>query len=162
MNRRTTSEIIFFIIMFLLFFLTMKLNEFWIKKGGNLHPNLSYMITGLLFTLLMLAIWYLAKLNGSSSEGFWDISAGAKCKGGPYMWQGDSETAMMCKEMASTPEGRCEISSYNCPTGYTGTPKAPFVYSPLSNDEWQNERCENRPTCPCKDVGLCGMEKQVE
>ena len=128
----------------------------------NLSWELCYTLLSLLFTLIMIGVYYFSKLNKTSSEeGFWDVSAGARCKGGPYFWQGDSETAEMCREMAESPEGRCEISSYNCPTGYNGQPKLPFVYTPLSGDNYQNERCDDRPTCPCKDDGLCSFDKQV-
>lgn len=159
MVKRSVRELIFFVLIFLIYFLSVRLMHFWRSKTG-LDPNISIITMGILYTLIIVAIWYIAKLS-DNSEGFWDISAGATCKGGAYFWQGNSEEAKQCRAMAETPEGRCEISSYNCPTGYTGTPKLPFVYSPLSDGDWKSERCEDRPPCPCKDVGLCSMEKQV-
>jgi hypothetical protein len=160
MVKRSTREIIFFIIAFLLFFLAVRLGQFWIEKGQGMNSDIVYIIIGLVYTLSLLAIHFLAKLKCSSSEGFWDVSPFAKCKGTEYMWQGDSDESKMCRELASTSEGRCGISSYNCPKGYSGQPMLPFYYTPISDDSWTNERCDNASTCPCKDTGLCSMEAQ--
>jgi hypothetical protein len=159
MVKRSTREIIFFILAFLLFFLAVKLGGFWIEKGHKMNPDMVFIIIGIVYTLSLVAIQYLAKLN-CTSEGFWDVSPYAKCKGTEYMWQGNSEEAKMCRELADTPEGRCGISSYNCPKGYNGQPMLPFYYTPISDDSWQNERCDDKPTCPCVDTGLCSMQAQ--
>jgi hypothetical protein len=151
-------QIIFFVIAFCLYYLSVTSQNNLV----NIHPILgNVFILSLVYTGILVGTYYLARLN-MCSENFWDVSQYAKCKGGPYMWQGDSPEAKMCRELASTEQGRCGISSYNCPSGYIGTPKLPFYYSPLSNDQWKNERCENREKCGCVDTGLCGMEKQVE
>ena len=157
---KVNSIVLFFILVFVLYFLTVQVARYLISEKDFNH-NTAYMLSGMLYTLLILFAYRVAKVGGTS-EGFWDVSDYAQCKGGPYFWQGDSPTAKRCRELASTPEGRCGISSYNCTTGYVGTPKLPFYYTPLSDDEWKNEQCDDKPTCPCKDVGLCGMEKQVE
>lgn len=159
MVKRSMREVVFFIFTFLLFYLSVSIAKFWIKHIQN-HSEIIYLIVGLVYTLVLVAVYYLANLNGTN-EGFWTVSPAARCRGGPYMWQGDSETAKMCRKMAETPEGRCAISSFNCPTGYDGIPKTPFYYSPLSDDNWQNERCVDRPDCPCNETGLCSMENQV-
>jgi hypothetical protein len=125
------------------------------------NPEACYILSALIYVFILMAVCKASGLK-NTSEGFWDVSDYAQCKGGPYFWQGDSPVAKRCRELANTPEGRCGISSYNCPTGYVGTPKLPFYYTPLSDDQWKNEQCEDKPTCPCQDVGLCGMEKQVE
>lgn len=159
MVKKTVRELIFFILLFLLFFLVKKLADFWISKGTP--ADYTYIGAGLLYTLVMVGIFFLAKLQ-TSKENFWDVSEFAQCKGGPYMWQGDSEQATMCRKLAETPEGRCGIASYNCPTGTIGTPSLPFIYTPLSGDDWSNERCEDKPTCGCPyDQGLCSGEKSV-
>ncbi len=157
--KRTVRESVFFILIFLLFFLAVKLARFWIQKM-NMNANTAYIIVGLTFTLVMVAVYYLAKLQ-SSAEGFWDVSDASRCKGGLYMFQGNSPEAKMCREMASTESGKIAISGYNCPTGFIGSPGLPFAYSPLSNDKWQSERCdESIPSCAKVDVGLCSLEKQ--
>lgn len=158
--RKSTRETLFFIIVFLLFYLANKLHQFWSHKS-HLKGDLSIILIGCLFTLSIVSVFFIARLQ-THEENFWDISDYAKCKGGPYFWQGDSATSKMCKQLASTPEGRIGLSSYNCPTGYVGQPGLPFYYSPLSGDKWTNERCEDIPSCQGVDVGLCSLEKQVE
>lgn len=159
MLKKSTREVIFFIIVFLLFFLVVILGRYWTQKS-NLNYEISYVILGVVYTSLILGVFFVSKLNEQSSEDFWDITPAAYCKGGPYFWQGDSEVSKMCRKLASTPEGRVLISGYNCPSGYVGQPGLPFYYSPLSDDNWRNERCEDRETCKEVDVGLCSLEKQ--
>jgi|LauGreDrversion4_2_1035121.scaffolds.fasta_scaffold458999_2 hypothetical protein len=157
--KKSTRETLFFIIVFLLFYLAVKLQHYWLHKT-QMNKDVATFIVGGLFTLCLVSIFFLANLQ--TKEDFWDVSDYAKCKGGAYFWQGDSPTSKMCRELAETPEGRIGISSYNCPTGYVGQPGLPFYYSPLSGDKWTNERCENIPNCKGVDVGLCSLEKQVE
>jgi hypothetical protein len=150
MNKKTKQELLFFILIFLLFFLFVKLGLFWGKKYNNsLSYNNIWVITSVLFTCVIVVVFFIAKLNKNEAEGFWDVSEYAKCRGGSYMHQGDSEQAKKCRELAETPEGRCGIASYNCSKGYNGIPLAPFVYTPLSNDKWQNERCSESKDCGC-------------
>ena len=171
MVKKTTREIIYFILVFLLFFLLSKVSEFWINKT-QLKSDIVFLIVGAVYTLIIVAIFFLAKLQSTegyypigsacnAKNAFWDVSDAAKCKGGPFFWQGDSETAKMCRAMAQTPEGMVALSGYNCPTGYVGQPGLPFFYSPLSDDNWQNERCENLPNCPLVNTGLRSLEKQI-
>lgn len=159
MISRNTKQVIFLFMIFFLFFLSVKLINFWLEKGRDINPNIVYIIMGVIFTLIVSSLYYLSKLN-CSSEGFWDVSKYALCKGGEYMWQGDSDVSKMCRELAKTPEGRCGISGQNCPTGYNGVPMLQFVYTPVSDDNWKNERCEDKKQCPCEDVGLCSMQAQ--
>jgi hypothetical protein len=139
MIKHSSRQVIFFVLIFLIFFLSVKLGQFWVLNSNVLKSDLIFIIVAVGYTLTILFIYYLAKLN-KSSETFWDISPAARCKGGPYMWQGDSQNAKLCREMAESPEGRAMISSYNCPTGQIGVPKVPFEYSVLSNDNWEDER----------------------
>src|SRR5579872_1295078 len=153
MLKKSTRQALFFLLVFLIFFLTVKTKHYFAlaqkERGETIHPALLLFITGLLYTLIIMGIYHLAKLGNSTSEGFWDVTPAAQCRGGPYMWQGDSEHARMCRDLASTKEGRCDISSYSCPIGYNGVPQQPFYYSQLSDDNWKNERCTDKPTCGC-------------
>lgn len=159
MVKRDVTETVFFILIFCLFCLSVKVVEMWAPKLGN--QTIAIMLVGLIFTLVVVVAYVLAGLHKPSSEHFWDITPAATCQGGKYHWQGSSEQAQMCRAMASTPEGRCAISSYNCPTGTIGTPKIPFEYTPLSNDQWTNERCNKDEKLTChNDGGTCGMSKQ--
>jgi len=159
--KRIARETIFFILTLLLYFLSVKATQYWIHSS-HLKPDLAYFIVGIVFVMLIATVFYISKMNRCIGESFWDVAPAAKCRGGPYMWQGDSETAQACRAMADTPEGRCAISSYNCPTGYNGVPKLPFVFSPLSGDTWENEQCKDKGICGCPyDEGLCSMEQKM-
>jgi hypothetical protein len=140
MVKHSSRQLIFFALIFLMFFLFLRLSKFWLLHNSQLNEDIIDVFTSIAYTSIIVAIYYLAKLNTRKSEKFWDISPGALCKGGEYMWQGDSKEAKMCRALASTPEGRSNINAYNCPVGYNGIPKIPFEYTPLSNDNWQNER----------------------
>lgn len=159
MVNQKTRVGIFFVLSFLLFFLGCQLVHFYMKKEPRIKPEYVYIAVGIGFTGVLIALYYLGNVNGTS-ENFWDVSKYALCKGGAYMYQGDSETAQMCQALAETPEGRCGISSYNCPVGFNGQPNLPFYYTPLSNDDWEDERTLDIPTCKCKDAGLTSFIAQ--
>jgi hypothetical protein len=157
MNQKK-REVIYFALLFLLFFLAVKLINFW-KDKVDLNIDIIIIIVGIIYVSITVGIFFLAKLQ-TTNEKFWDVNDYAKCKGGPYFWQGDSENSKRCRELASTPEGRIGISGYNCPVGYVGQPGLPFYYTPLSDDSWKNERCDERSTCKGTDVGQSSFTKQ--
>lgn len=71
------------------------------------------------------------------------ITPAKKCMGGWYLHQGNSPEAKMCQEMANTPEGLDEINRYSCGSGeFIGMPAHGFNYTPLSNSQWNNDRCK--------------------
>lgn len=158
MVKKQVRQAIFFIIIFLIFVLGCKTVHYWEQRDMN--SEAAKILVGIIATLIIVAVYYLAKLN-NSSENFWDVSDGAQCAGGPFFWQTDSPMYNKCRELASTKEGRCYLSSYNCPNGYVGQPRSPFYYSPISDDNYKNERCTDKPVLTCQDQGLCSMEKQM-
>ncbi len=83
------------------------------------------------------------KENPNAPEFTWHITPAAKCKGGDYMFQGDSQAAVMCQQMMKDPLQRELIGEYNCGTGFIGMPAQKFQYQPLSDDNFQNSRCGN-------------------
>ena len=96
-----------------------------------------------IFVLTTYGAMRLFDVDGDKQEAFlYQTTPAKKCSLGPYTWQGDSETAKMCRELASTPEGRAEIAKYQCGKGYVGQPGGEFVYTPDSDAEWQNARCQ--------------------
>ena len=52
------------------------------------------------------------------------------CQGGPYMWQGDTDRAINCRQLASTPEGLAQIQKLSCGSGYSGMPLNDFDFTP--------------------------------
>jgi len=139
--NRVSKEVLFFFVALILFFLMVKGA---LRYIGNPDTGM-VAVLAVIYSLFILGIMHLLKLQ--TTEGFWDVSPAAKCKGGPYMFQGDSPDAKMCRQMMQSEAGRCAIASYNCPVGYNGAPMSTFVYTPLSGDSWEDERCENKPTC---------------
>jgi hypothetical protein len=144
----------------------------------NMEPWIANVLASIFLTAIFAGLFFALK-PCENQENFWEVSLPAQCKGGPFFWEnGDSELSKRCRELASTPEGRCQLSSYQCPKGYVGTPRQPFWYSPLSNDEWKNERCDDcgdpmeilasqqgsaeSKNCPCVQDGLCSFVKQSE
>lgn len=162
MVKKSIKQLIFFVMIFCTIFLILKLSEYW-KEQINLNTDITQLLISLLCTFVIISLYYITPLT-QSSEKFWDVSEYAKCRGGSYMWQGESSEAKLCQDLANTPEGRCGISSYNCPVGYNGIPKLPFEYTPLTNDEWENERCDKKPKCPCvnNEDNMTSTIKQVE
>jgi len=151
--KRSSRELIFFALLFLIFFLSVKTGKFWTTSGNAPSEDVVYLLIGISYMCIMIGIFHLANLSKSPSEPFWDISPAAKCKGGKYMWQGSSAAAVKCRELADSPQGRAMISAYNCAKGFIGVPKKPFQYTALSDDNWQDKRTEDSPDIELSDTG---------
>lgn len=159
--QKKTREYVYFTLLFTLYFLTIRLRKYIGKiststEGGSSTTNNSSkvkksslkqimldMLFSFVYASIIIGVYYLVNLSGA--ENFWDITPAAKCKGGSYFWQGDSQNSEMCRELDSTPEGNALIAGYNCPSGQVGQPGLnKFVYTPLSGDNWTNEQCEEK------------------
>ncbi len=156
--ERTKRELIFFVLIFLVFYLAVKFSEYFMKKSG-LKADVSLLVVGLIFTLAIVALYNLARLK--SNEPFWQPSLGAMCSYDPFFWNGDSELSKECRAYASTPEGRVDTFGRRCPTGQVGVSPMPFYYSVLSDDSWKSQRCQDRPNCPLIDGGECLTPRQL-
>lgn len=139
----------------------MKSGQYWLSTCSMLNNDLAFIVVGLAYTCIIVGLYYLAKLD-PSSEGFWDISPPSTCKGGSYMWQGNSPSAKICQDLANTPDGRAQIGSYNCPKGQIGVPRVPFEYTPLTDDNWQDQRTVDQPIKPLQDnPSMTGLTSQL-
>ena len=160
-------ETIFFILIFLLFYLSTKAEQFLNKKYQNINEDILIIGVGAVFSITVLIIFYLAQINKiTDNYKAFTISPGAMCRGGAYMFQGDDPQAKMCRDMAKTPEGRCEIAQFNCPNGFVGMPKntSEWEYTSNSDSNWNGVKCKgtnvdkahyDHPTdCGC---GTCSM-----
>ena len=147
MVKKSVRESLYFLLLAVLFYLGIRVSNVWKKSG--MDENLATIITVVICTLILVSVYFLSGIN-SNKESFWDVSDAAKCKGGNwYNWQGDDPISTKCRELSETTKGQCEIAAYSCPYGYQGLPKTPFIYTPLSGDDWRNERCENKQSCSC-------------
>ena len=151
---RNVRLFLLFLTIFLIYFLSNVLNSYSDIK--NEHQMMFNIISSIFFSIMNISIYILIESscngNGNSKEKFWTPSKYSQCKGGPYMWQGDEESAKMCRELASTEEGRIGIASYNCPTGTVGQPKIPFYYT----ENIDRLKCNEFPKCKNEDTGICG------
>ena len=140
----STNKVIFFIMLGLFFMLFFYLTGFCYLRTdptSSIKRMVVVLLASVIFSLLFVVYTQLTDLF--KKEGFHFTSGAKKCRGGPYMWQGSSEKAKFCRNLASTPEGADEINSYQCNTGYTGMPGCNFKFTPMSNDLWQNEMCDS-------------------
>jgi hypothetical protein len=142
MSKSVAREVIFFVLVFLLFYLGGKGLDMWHTKKPMLNSDVGLVVVGLVVTGLLVGIFYLAKLNQHTDgyKGF-EISPGALCRGGAYLFSGDDSASKFCQNLAKSPEGRCEISRFNCPNGYQGLPSVPLEFSPNSDSCWSGVRC---------------------
>ena len=141
-------QILFFSLLLLGFFIGFKLVNYWISKG-TMDKDIVLSISSLFFVMFSIAIYYIASLD-KMKESFWEISPELKCGSSDYFWQGDSQFSKQCRALASTPEGKCALDSTSCnDKALLGRPGLGFVYTPISNGEYKNERCENLKSCNC-------------
>ena len=85
-----------------------------------------------------------AQLGGKGDSNIMFDNQAALCRGGRYMYQGNSPVAKMCQKLASTQEGQDMINQYNCPRGFIGLPKVNFEYTSNSNSCWQGIKCKGK------------------
>ena len=132
----TIKEIGFFCLIFLI----MGVTVFGFRKKSS-SVVLLYM-TCFLLTLGLLFTYKFAKIANCQSDGFhFQVSSEKMCRGYPYMQSSNPELLKKCGELLSSPEGK-KIAS--CDGMYVGKPYS-FEYTPESNDNWENERCKQKP-----------------
>lgn len=151
--KSSLSKILFFIligVLYIVFFLAT--NYFYVGKSSSVTKGAILVSAAIIFSLVFVGYAQVTKLF---PEGYCDTGLGAKaCRGGPYMWQGTSPRAKFCQALASTPEGREKIASYECGAGYSGMPGKGFQFTPDSNSTWNNARCDTPSGCNVRDNGI--------
>jgi hypothetical protein len=123
----TINRVLFFIILgisFAIFFIATR--HFY--SGTPLKQGSVVTIASIIFSLFFAGY---IQLTGLLKEGY---NHGPRlCRGGPYMWQGDSPRAKYCRELASTPEGDAQINRYECGKGMVGMPGKGFKFRTISD-----------------------------
>ena len=169
LKKSVARELIFFILIFLLFYLATKGGHFLSKQYPEWNSELIILGVGMVFTLLIVGIFYLAKLNQVTDHyQAFNLSPGAMCKGPSYLFQGSDELSKMCRSMEESPNGRCQLAQYNCPKGYVGEPKntSEWEYTSNSDSEWSGIACKGcnvdksayaRPHPPECECDTCAM-----
>lgn len=128
------KELIFFILVFVLFGVFSKV-FLEINQKANINLHISMLISAVLYTVILLGIYSL--LARIKSEGFrFEVTPAKKCGLWPYVSPPDFD----CSTLSES-----EIRQYNCCPGFTGRP-VQFKYTPESNAQWENKRCESKPS----------------
>ena len=130
------KEIFFFIILFssYIFF-------FILSNHFGINTNSGKMILILCSVFGTCGLYGYAHITGLFKESFC-LTSGKLCQGGLYMNQGNSETSKKCRELLSSQKGIEEINKYKCGKyTHNGYPNNKWSYTPLSDDKWTNQRC---------------------
>ena len=147
----TLKQILFYLLIFLIYVLFTYVTRFSICSfEKSLMSKFVFVLTGIFLTLVIYLFERLLKPFNSESycnscrpnSKPWDISPAKLCSPGPYTWQGSSQRARMCRALYSTPEGRKSIDRLDCGSGYHGVPSKNFKFTPLSDHNWENRRCD--------------------
>lgn len=94
--------------------------------------------------LLLILVYKYGKVAYLQTDNFhFEVTPEKLCQGFPYMQTSDPQLFSVCSKLLSTPKGNAEFAKYNCTeSGFGGAP-VHFEFTPLSNDKWENERCDN-------------------
>lgn len=102
----SNKQIIFFILVFILFFLFAKCSHICSSKL-SLIPDVSLLLGALVFTVL-LALLYNVTNVAECKDGFqFEVSPVKKCCGGPYMYSSNPELQEFCDKV--TPEQKSQM-----------------------------------------------------
>jgi hypothetical protein len=131
-----SKDIIFFSLVFVIMLITVLVSR---NKDSQYNLLINIVIV-LLSTLFLFGIYWKGNLCDQSEPFTFEVTPAKLCEGGPYMHQ-SGPNKEMCEKLMSTPTGRVEYDEYNCVNpAFNGRP-VHFEYTPLSNGNWQNERC---------------------
>lgn len=91
--------------------------------------------------IFSIIVWFCMVLTGVcrkvTRDNFtFEVSPAKQCCLGPYMTTSNPEKEKMCSKVTKD-----EKSKSCCSRGYNGRPIS-FEYTPLSNSNWENERCD--------------------
>ena len=156
--RSLLREAVFYALVFLYFYLALEWFKYLSSKSSAGDWTRILTVCAV-FTLLVAATFRFSGIK-NGGEGFQprgeplgipggpgpdglNISPGAMCQGGPYMYQGDGWFSKMCRAMEKTEEGRRELAAHNCAVGFHGQPQVPFRYSSNSDSEWKGIPCDS-------------------
>lgn len=152
----TTKEILFFLLIWIIIILSNLVTDTIYDKTNSMQ-----FLTLVGVSLLGVLILYVVFRHAKMEEKFrlLEITPEKKCDGGSYL-TGEDE---YCKDKWSSPQGRQDLSRYNCINGncggtvnydgntaecagqgmYSGRPLNLPSRTPESNDNWENEMCKS-------------------
>lgn len=130
------KEIIFYVLVFLLFYVFAK-SSFYFSGWTKINNDLSILIMSLLFTGIIFLLHYFDNKDSKDSFNF-ELTPEKHCEGGPYMLSSASpEKKKFCAQFSNE-----EKNYFSCPRGFDGRP-VHWERTSMSNDEWRNEMCKD-------------------
>lgn len=161
----TTKEILFFLLIWIMILLA-NLTSNLIYEKTNTMPFVTLVGVSLVSVLILYLVFKYSKIENFR---LLEITPEKKCDGGSYL----TGTNEYCKDKWNSPQGRRDLSRYNCINGhcggtinydgntdkcagqgmYNGRPLNLPSRTPQSNDKWENEMCQSPIlTSPYKNV----------
>ncbi len=129
MSKNTTKDIIFYIVIVLIFYIFAR-SALYLNKTLNINIDLLLVLFAVLFT----GIIFLLRHEQKDSFTF-QLTPEKHCRGGSYMW-GDGEKRKFCSQF--TPQ---DIGYFSCSAGFHGAP-VHWRRTNISNNEWENRTCD--------------------
>lgn len=161
----TTKEILFFLLIWIMILLSNLISNVIYEKT-NTMPFVTLVGVSLVSVLILYLVFKYSKIENFR---LLEITPEKKCDGGSYL----TGTKEYCKDKWNSPQGRRDLSRYNCINGhcgstinydgntdkcagqgmYNGRPLNLPSRTPESNDKWKNEMCQSPIlTSPYKNV----------
>ena len=132
------KELIYFLCLFIFSMIFTRLLQRYVQTGG-LHPTYALVISSIILTSFMIGMYYILQTvqkNGKDKEGFhFEVTPEKQCSLYPYITP-PAYTGIDCSKFTEK-----ELSKYFCPGAYHGRP-VQFKYTPESNSNWVNDRCQ--------------------
>lgn len=127
-----TKEIIFYVLIFLIFYIFSKTSIF---VSENLKINQDIII--LLFGVIFAAIFYLSKPIINNIDNFhFEVTPEKMCDGGSYMYSSDPQKQKLCGQFS-----KADLAKYECPGGLDNGRPVWWNRSNDTNTEWKNTMC---------------------
>lgn len=127
------KQVIFYVVIFLLFFILSRASIF-LSNSFKFNVDLILLVASLVFVgLIMLSK---KMLLDNKDNFFFELTPEKHCSGGSYM-SSSPEKRKFCSQF--TPE---QLSQYECGTGFIGAP-VHWERTDMSDCNWQNPMCKN-------------------
>jgi hypothetical protein len=130
-TKMLIKNLIFFVIVFLLFYITGKINTLVKFK----YQDVKLLVFSLVSTAIIVMVFYVGKIGDSSTKDSFsfEVSPEKLCQGGPYMYTSNPERQRLCSQFSQQ-----DLAQYNCGKGFVGAP-VHWDYTSMSNDKWESD-----------------------
>lgn len=148
-KSKTAKTAIFFLMAFVLFMSMFELakifsSSYRVPLSFNTEcPSYVFLaVSAIIYIVVIILLFNLLGLNSREKYRMLEINPATKCVLGRYTWGSpDSVKYQFC----SRPEVQVETAKLNCGNGYINRPRnwnSQWNFTPQSNSDWANTRCE--------------------